>query len=139
MTLSGKQFNFASARFMTAISLVSALAFTSPLVLAADRDAHQDRTEQRIKETTTRIGATVMAVIARASRGIIAKAMGTGTSIGGMTCMRNAAMSVPYMFRRQSITNPGNRPASISFFHLISTGRGVPLIFPSLGSAGLGL
>lgn len=58
MTLSGKQFNLASVRFMTAISLASALAFASPLVLAADRDAHQDRTEQRIKEMHAKLKIT---------------------------------------------------------------------------------
>ena len=72
------------------------------------------------------IGATVMAVIAIMNRGIIVKVIiGIGTSIGGMTDIRNAAMSVPSMFRRRSITNLHDHPESVSFSLLIMTARGL--------------
>ncbi|MFA5172131.1 MAG: Spy/CpxP family protein refolding chaperone [Sulfuriferula sp.] len=58
MTLSGKQFNHASVRLLAAASLASALACAPGIVLAADHDMHQDRTELRIKTMHTKLKIT---------------------------------------------------------------------------------
>lgn len=50
MTFSGNQFNSASVRLFAAAALAASLAFAPGLVLATDKDAHQDRTELRIKD-----------------------------------------------------------------------------------------
>ncbi len=58
MTLSGKQFNHASVRLLAVASLASALACAPGVVLAADHDTHQDRTELRIKSMHTKLKIT---------------------------------------------------------------------------------
>lgn len=58
MTLSGKQFNFSSVRLFAAATLASTLAFAPGMVLAADHDAHQDRTELRIKDMHAKLKIT---------------------------------------------------------------------------------
>lgn len=58
MKLNGNQFTYASARLIAAASLVATLAFAPGVVLAADKDVHQDRTELRIKNMHTRLKIT---------------------------------------------------------------------------------
>jgi periplasmic protein CpxP/Spy len=50
MKLSGNQFIYASARFITSVALATTLVFAPRVALAIDKDAHEDRTELRIKE-----------------------------------------------------------------------------------------
>jgi cell pole-organizing protein PopZ len=60
MKLSGNQFNFTytGARLIAAATLLATLAFTPGVVFAADKDAHQDRTELRIKDMHTKLKIT---------------------------------------------------------------------------------
>jgi protein CpxP len=58
MTLSGNQFNYRSMRLIAAAALISTLAFAPGVVLGAEKDAHQDRTELRIKELHTKLKIT---------------------------------------------------------------------------------
>lgn len=58
MKLSGNQFAYASARLIAAdLFLVTTLAFTPGVVLAAGKDTHKDRAELRIKDSAFRSGA----------------------------------------------------------------------------------
>jgi len=58
MTFSGNQFNSASVRFFAAAALASTLTFAPGMVLATDKDAHQDRTELRIKDMHAKLKIT---------------------------------------------------------------------------------
>ena len=49
MKLSNNQFSYASMRLVAAAALVASLAFAPGMVLAADKDAHTDNAELRIK------------------------------------------------------------------------------------------
>ena len=55
MKLTGNQFTYASARLIAAAALVTNLAFAPGVVLAADKDAHEDRVELRIKNMHTKL------------------------------------------------------------------------------------
>ncbi len=50
MKLIGTQFNHAGTHLIVAAALVATLAFAPGAVLAADKDAHSDRAELRIKD-----------------------------------------------------------------------------------------
>lgn len=50
MKLSGNQFSYAGARLLAAATLVATMAFAPGVVLAADKDVHEDRTELRVKD-----------------------------------------------------------------------------------------
>ena len=58
MKLSGNQFTYASARLMAAAALVTTLAFAPGVVFAADKDAHEDRAELRIKDMHAKLKIT---------------------------------------------------------------------------------
>jgi hypothetical protein len=58
MKLSGNQFNYAGARLIVAAALVATLAFAPGAVLAADKDAHVDRAELRIKDMHAKLNIT---------------------------------------------------------------------------------
>src|SRR5665811_758983 len=58
MKLTGNQFTYASARLIAAAALVTTLAFAPGVVLAADKDAHEDRVELRIKNMHTKLTIT---------------------------------------------------------------------------------
>ena len=55
MKLTGNQFTYASARLIAAAALVTTLAFAPGVVFAADKDAHEDRVELRIKNMHTKL------------------------------------------------------------------------------------
>ena len=50
MKLNGNKLTYASLRFITAATLVATLLSAPEVVFATDKDAHEDRTELRIKE-----------------------------------------------------------------------------------------
>ncbi|MDD5269170.1 MAG: Spy/CpxP family protein refolding chaperone [Methylococcales bacterium] len=58
MKLCGNQFTYASPRFIMAATLVATLFFAPGVVLATDKDAHEDRTELRIKEMHAKLKIT---------------------------------------------------------------------------------
>lgn len=58
MKLTGNQFTHASARLVAAAALVASLAFAPGVVLAADKDAHEDRAELRIKDMHAKLKIT---------------------------------------------------------------------------------
>lgn len=58
MKLTGNQFTYASARLIAAAALVTTLAFAPGVVLAADKDAHEDRVELRIKNMHAKLKIT---------------------------------------------------------------------------------
>jgi protein CpxP len=58
MKLSGNQFTYASMRLIAAAAIVSTLAFAPGMVLAAGKDAHQDRVEQRINDMHAKLKIT---------------------------------------------------------------------------------
>lgn len=58
MKLSGNQFTYSSARLIAAATLLATLAFAPGVVFAADKDAHQDRTELRIKDMHAKLKIT---------------------------------------------------------------------------------
>lgn len=58
MKLSGNQFTYASARLIAAAALVTTLAFAPGFALAADKDAHEDRAELRIKDMHAKLKIT---------------------------------------------------------------------------------
>ena len=58
MKLNGNKLIYASLRFITAATLVATLVFASGVVLAIDKDAHEDRTELRIKEMHAKLKIT---------------------------------------------------------------------------------
>jgi len=58
MKPSGKQFTYASARLIAAAALVATLTFAPGVILAADKDAHEDRAELRIKDMNAKLKIT---------------------------------------------------------------------------------
>ena len=58
MKLSGNQFTYANARLMAAAALVTTLAFAPGVVFAADKVAHEDRAELRIKDMHAKLKIT---------------------------------------------------------------------------------
>ena len=58
MKVSVNQFTYASARLIAAAALVATLAFTPGVALAADKDAHEDRTEVRVKQMHAKLKIT---------------------------------------------------------------------------------
>ena len=58
MKPSSKQFTFAGARLIAAVALVTTFAFAPGVVLAADKDAHEDRAELRIKDMHAKLKVT---------------------------------------------------------------------------------
>lgn len=58
MKLSGKKFDYSSARLIAAAALVATLAVEPGVLLAADRDAHEDRVELRIKDMHSKLKIT---------------------------------------------------------------------------------
>ena len=58
MKLSGNQFTYASARLITAAALAFTLVFATGVVLATDKDAHEDRAELRIKDMHAKLKIT---------------------------------------------------------------------------------
>jgi protein CpxP len=58
MKLSGNRFIYTSAHFITSAALVATLVFASGMALATDKDAHEDRTELRIKDMHAKLKIT---------------------------------------------------------------------------------
>src|ERR1700693_5085718 len=58
MKLSGNQFTYARARIIAAATLLATLAFAPGMVIAADKDAHEDRAERRIKDNHAKLKIT---------------------------------------------------------------------------------
>ena len=58
MKLSGNQFNRASVRLIAGAALVASLVFVPGVVLAADKDAHEDRAEARITQMHAKLKIT---------------------------------------------------------------------------------
>ena len=58
MKLNGNKLTYASLRFITAATLVATLVFAPEVALAIDKDAHEDRTELRIKEMHAKLKIT---------------------------------------------------------------------------------
>jgi periplasmic protein CpxP/Spy len=58
MKLSGNQFTYASAHLITAAVLATVLIFAPGVVFAADKDAHEDRAELRIKDIHAKLKIT---------------------------------------------------------------------------------
>lgn len=58
MKLSGNPFTYASTRLIAATALVATLVFAPGVVLATDKDAHEDRTELRIKDMHAKLKIT---------------------------------------------------------------------------------
>ena len=58
MKPSGNQFTYVSARLIAAATLVTTLAFAPVVVFAADKDAHEDRAEMRIKDMHAKLKIT---------------------------------------------------------------------------------
>jgi hypothetical protein len=58
MKTSGNRFTYASARLLAVTALVATLTFASGLVLAADKSAHEDRAELRIKDMHAKLKIT---------------------------------------------------------------------------------
>ncbi len=58
MNPSGIQFTRASARLVSATALVVSLTFAPGIALAADKDAHQERAELRIKDMHAKLKIT---------------------------------------------------------------------------------
>ena len=58
MELSGNQFIYASTRLITSAALATTLVFAPVVALAIDKDAHEDRTELRIKEMHAKLKIT---------------------------------------------------------------------------------
>lgn len=58
MKLSGNQFTYTSARLIAAATLLATLAFAPGVVLAAGKDAHEDRAELRIKDMHAKLKIT---------------------------------------------------------------------------------
>jgi hypothetical protein len=58
MKLSGNQFNHSSARIVAAAAIVATLSFAPTAVLAAGRDAHEDRAELRITDMHAKLKIT---------------------------------------------------------------------------------
>src|SRR5664280_480801 len=58
MKLSGNQFIYASIRLIRSATLAATLVFLPGVALATDKDAHEDRTELRIKEMHAKLKIT---------------------------------------------------------------------------------
>jgi hypothetical protein len=58
MKPSGNPFTYSSARLIAAATLLATLAFAPGVVLAADKDAHEDRAELRIKDMHAKLNIT---------------------------------------------------------------------------------
>jgi protein CpxP len=58
MKLNGNRFIYTSARLISSAALVVILLFAPGMVLATDKDAHEDRTELRIKDLHTKLKIT---------------------------------------------------------------------------------
>lgn len=58
MKPSSKQFTLAGARLIATVALAATLAFGPGVVLAADKDAHEDRAELRIKDMHAKLKIT---------------------------------------------------------------------------------
>ena len=58
MKLSGNQFTYSSVRLIAAATLLATLAFAPGVVLAAGKDAHEDRAELRIKDMHAKLKIT---------------------------------------------------------------------------------
>jgi len=58
MKLNGNKLTYVSLRFITAATLVATLVFAPGVALAIDKDAHEDRTELRIKEMHAKLKIT---------------------------------------------------------------------------------
>ena len=59
MNVRGNQFTYAGTRlFVTAVALAATLTFSSGIVLAVEKDIHQDRTELRIKDMHAKLKIT---------------------------------------------------------------------------------
>jgi len=58
MKLSDNQFNHTSVRLIAAAALVVSLAFAPGVVLAVDKDAHEDRAEMRVKDMHAKLKIT---------------------------------------------------------------------------------
>jgi protein CpxP len=58
MKLKGNKLTYVSLRFITAATLVATMVFAPGVVLAIDKDAHEDRTELRIKEMHAKLKIT---------------------------------------------------------------------------------
>ena len=58
MKLNGNKLTYASLRFITAATLVATLLSAPEVVFATDKDAHEDRTELRIKEMHAKLKIT---------------------------------------------------------------------------------
>jgi protein CpxP len=58
MNLSGIQFTRVSTRFVSAVALAATLALAPMVVLAVDKDAHEDRVELRIKDLHAKLHIT---------------------------------------------------------------------------------
>lgn len=58
MKQSSNQFTNVSARLIAAATLVTTLAFAPAVVFAADKDAHEDRAELRIKDMHSKLKIT---------------------------------------------------------------------------------
>jgi len=58
MKLSNNQFTYASARMIAATVMAASVAFSPAVVLAADKDAHEDRAELRVKDMHAKLKIT---------------------------------------------------------------------------------
>lgn len=58
MKPNGNQFIFTSMRFMTAAAVVATLVLGPGMAFSADKDAHEDRAEMRIKDMHTKLHIT---------------------------------------------------------------------------------
>ena len=58
MKLNGNKLTYTSLRFITAATLVSTMLFAPGIAFATDKDAHEDRTELRIKEMHAKLKIT---------------------------------------------------------------------------------
>lgn len=58
MKLSGNQFTFASARIIAAAAIVATVAFAPVAAFAANKDAHEDRAELRVKDMHAKLKIT---------------------------------------------------------------------------------
>jgi hypothetical protein len=58
MKLSGNQFTYASVRLIAAAVLVATMAFAPGVILAADKDVHEDRAEMRVKDMRAKLKIT---------------------------------------------------------------------------------
>ncbi|WP_200877396.1 Spy/CpxP family protein refolding chaperone [Methylobacter tundripaludum] len=58
MKLSGIQFIYVSARLITSAALAATLVLAPRMALATDKDAHEDRTELRIKDMHAKLKIT---------------------------------------------------------------------------------